>query len=482
MELLRKALRAKPDFPEAHVLLSNALDETGRAGEAAEHLARAVEQRPGYAGAWHNYGVVLRKLERLDEAEDALRRAIELDAGYAPSYAALASLLRREGRIDEALKCYAGARARAPAALEFESAELFALLFSDVVSDDEILARHRANGARLEALHAPQRQVHRASREPERRLRVGYVSGELYRHPVALFVIPVLARHDRSKFEVRCYMTGAYRDSVTSELQHLADGWRDTASMGDSAMAQAIRGDEIDVLVDLSGHSGESRLGVFAHRPAPVQVYMAGVPEYHRPALHSVPSLRPPDRPCRQRAPPYRDAGATSGKPVELPPVSQRAARAGGALRTARLRHLRLLQRCRETFAHDPGALEELVTGASASAPVGGRSAGRANERAAAAQPRRRIPPHARAPGAPGSVLSAVQRGRHRARHHALQRRHDDLRRPLDGGAGNHRARPAAGVAQRREHAHHRRPRRMDRFEPGGLCAPRGRLRPQWRC
>ena len=276
IELLGKALRAKPEFPEAHVLLSHALDEMGRPGEAAEHLARAVEQRPGYAGAWHNYGVLLRKLERLDEAEDALRRAIELDADHAPSYAALASLLRREGRIDEALKYYAAARVRAPAALEFGSAELFALLFSDVSSDDEILARHRAFGAQLEALHAPRRQAHHASREPERRLRVGYVSGELYRHPVALFVIPVLARHDRSNFEVRCYMTGGYRDSVTSELQRLADGWRDTVSMSDAEMAQAIRGDAIDVLVDLSGHSGESRPGVFAQRPAPVQVSWLG--------------------------------------------------------------------------------------------------------------------------------------------------------------------------------------------------------------
>ena len=276
VELLGKALRAKPAFPEAHVLLSHALDEMGRSGEAAEHLARAVEQRPGYVGAWHNYGVLLRKLERLDEAEDALRRALELDAGYAPSYAALASLLRREGRIEESLHYYAGARVRAPAALEFASAELFALLFSDLSSDDQILARHQALGAQLEALHAPQRQAHPASREPERRLRVGYVCGELYRHPVALFLIPVLARHDRSKFEVRCYMTGGYRDSVTSQLQRLADGWRDTVSMSDAEMAQVIRGDAIDVLVDLSGHSGECRPGVFAQRPAPVQVSWLG--------------------------------------------------------------------------------------------------------------------------------------------------------------------------------------------------------------
>jgi predicted O-linked N-acetylglucosamine transferase (SPINDLY family) len=276
VQLLRKALRSKEDFPEANVALSNALDDMGRPGEAAERLALALKQRPDYPGAWHNYGVVLRKLERFDEAEDALRRATELDPDYAPSHEALASLLQSEGRIDEALRYYAAARARAPRAFELESPELFTLLFSDAVSDDELLARHCRSGARLENAYASRRRPHPASRDPERRLRVGYVSADFYRHPVALFAIPVLARHDRSKFDIRCYMSGAYRDSVTSELQRLADGWRDTVSMSDAEMADAIRGDEIDVLVDLTGHSGGSRLGVFAQQPAPVQVSWLG--------------------------------------------------------------------------------------------------------------------------------------------------------------------------------------------------------------
>jgi predicted O-linked N-acetylglucosamine transferase (SPINDLY family) len=274
LELLEKALRAKPDFPEAHVVLSNALDQIGRPADAAGHLERALEQRPDYAGAWHNYGVVLRKLERLDAAEDALRRAIALD--YAPSHQALASLLRSRGRIEEALRCYAAARSRDPGAFALESAELFTLLFSDAVSEDELFARHCAFGVRLESAQASRRRQHRVRKDPGRRLRIGYVSGDFYRHPVALFVIPVLERHDRSAFEVRCYMTGAYRDSVTAQLQRLADGWRDAAAMSDADLAEAIRADEIDVLVDLSGHSGESRLGVFAEQPAPVQATWLG--------------------------------------------------------------------------------------------------------------------------------------------------------------------------------------------------------------
>jgi protein O-GlcNAc transferase len=276
VELLRKALRAKPDFPEANVALSNALDETDRPGEAAQCLALALEQRPDYAGAWYNYGVVLRKLERFDAAEDALRRALELDPDYAPAYAVLGALLRSEGRIEEALQCYAAARRRAPRSFSLESGELFTLMFSEAVSDDELMARHRRFGERLEAEQASRRRAHAASKDPARRLRVGYVSADFYRHPVALFLMPVLARHDRAGFEVRCYMTGRYCDGVTSQLQQLADGWRETSAMSDAEMAQAIRDDQIDVLVDLTGHAGESRLGVFAEQPAPVQATWLG--------------------------------------------------------------------------------------------------------------------------------------------------------------------------------------------------------------
>ena len=274
-ELLRKALRARHAFPEAHVALSNVLDSLGQPDEAAAHLRSALDQRPDYAGAWYNYGVVLRKLERLDEAEDALRRAIELTPDYLPAHRMLCALLRGDGRIDESLQCYGAARALAPQSLELASGELLTLLLSDAPSDADLFARHRALGERLEAAHSPT-VFPKETEDSERKLRVGYVSSDFYRHPVALFLLPVLARHDRSRFDVRCYMTGANADSVTAELRALADGWRDAASMSDAALADTIRSDGIDLLVDLTGHAGECRLGVFAQQPAPVQASWLG--------------------------------------------------------------------------------------------------------------------------------------------------------------------------------------------------------------
>ena len=271
-DLLRIALREKPDFPEARVALSNALDALGQTEEAAAHLEAAIEQRPDYAGAWHNYAIVLRKLERPDEAEDALRRAIELDPDGVAARKELGALLRSQGRIAEALQAFTAAAERAPAALELQSAVLFTLLSSDAVSDEELFARHVAVGARLEAAHAQLQPAYRNSRDPQRALRIGYLSADFCRHPVGLFLIPMLERRERAMFQAWCYSTGQTVDEVTGELRRSCDGWRDAASLSDASLAQAIQADGIDILVDLTGHAPSSRLGVFARRPAPVQL------------------------------------------------------------------------------------------------------------------------------------------------------------------------------------------------------------------
>src|SRR6266704_2435852 len=241
--LLRSALERKPEFPEAQVALSNVHESKGNLPAALAALEFALRLRPDWAGALFNYAVVLRKLGRLTDAEAALRQAIGVEPGSVPAHALLGNVLRSQARIPEALEVFGAARKLDPDRFDIESTELFTLTCSEGISSEALFARHKDFGARLERAVARRFEPPGNSRDPERRLRIGYVSGDFYFHPVALFAIPLLERHDRSVCEVYCYSAGAETDDVTRQVRSRADVWRDAASMSYASLAETINRD-----------------------------------------------------------------------------------------------------------------------------------------------------------------------------------------------------------------------------------------------
>jgi protein O-GlcNAc transferase len=273
---LQTALKLKPDFADAHVVLSNLHDARGEHSEAASLLELALRHRPDYAGAWYNYATALVKLDRITDAEHAARQTIRFDPGFLRGYIFLGDLLRNDARLEEAVEVFGRARSLEGGGLACEQAELHALNYFDGISDEALFEKHKQVGERMEAEHPARFGALANAPDPERRLRVGYVSRDLHRHPVALFLIPVLQHHDRSRFEVFCYATSARSDDVTLQARSLADRWLDAAKLSSAELADAIHKDGVDILVDLLGHAGSSDLGVFAHQPAPVQVTWLG--------------------------------------------------------------------------------------------------------------------------------------------------------------------------------------------------------------
>ena len=273
---LRAALTRNPDFVEAHAALSHVLDARGDLAGTVAELELVLRQRPDWADARYNYGCALKKLMRLGEAENAFRRALAADPGHFRAYRILGSVLLGLCRTDEALALYRAARERLPDDLDLESAELFALNSSERIAEDALFARHAAFGTRIEQAHPPRFEPFRNVRDPERRLRIGYVSGDFCYNVVTLFTLPVVERHDRSAIEVYCYSTGGRVDEFTRQLSARADVWRDVSSLSASGLADAINRDGIDILVDLGGHSGIPQLAVFAQQPAPVQATWLG--------------------------------------------------------------------------------------------------------------------------------------------------------------------------------------------------------------
>jgi predicted O-linked N-acetylglucosamine transferase (SPINDLY family) len=183
-------------------------------------------------------------------------------------------ILRQIGEAGRALDVGRELVKRFPSDLAVWNEYLFTMAFAPGLTGEQLLAEHRAFGARIEEALVPMDPP--AARRTGSRLRVGYVSADFRRHPVYCFVLPLLSNHDRTDFEIFCYYNHPAKDEMTERLRDCSDHWRDVASVGDEELATLVRTDEIDILVDLSGHTAGNRLGVFARRPAQVQFTWLG--------------------------------------------------------------------------------------------------------------------------------------------------------------------------------------------------------------
>ena len=202
------------------------------------------------------------------------------DAAPAPDRIAAANDLVSSWRIDEAIAECGAALEASPADTELFSSWLLYSHFPREVDAHELYARHARYGALVSSTVAPSyRGRWRYTPEPERRLRVGYVTRNLSRHSVGYFVEPVVEHHDRSRYEVYCYYTHALSDDVTARIERAATVWRHVPGIAHDALAAIVEEDEIDVLVDLAGHTKMNSLPAFAREPAPVQMTWLGYPD-----------------------------------------------------------------------------------------------------------------------------------------------------------------------------------------------------------
>ena len=215
------------------------------------------------------------------EAIRRYRRVIDSDRIPADSYPELANnvglSLQSVGRPREAEQWFRRAIAQRPDFIAAHSNLLLCLNYS-AHEPDEVFEEHRRwarqQSSRIERM--PPRPLDAAQGDAERRLRLGYVTPELKGHSVSYFVRPLLEAHDRSCVEVTTYTNQWRSRGAGAGLAHSADRWRDTTELRDDEFAALIREDQIDILVDLAGHTAHHRLGVFARKPAPVQVTYCG--------------------------------------------------------------------------------------------------------------------------------------------------------------------------------------------------------------
>jgi predicted O-linked N-acetylglucosamine transferase (SPINDLY family) len=256
----------------------------GQTDEAVAAMKVSTRLMPQDAEAHINLGATLIKLERLDEAETCLKTAIEIDPGSAVAYAHLGNVYQLQHRFIEAEAPLRRSIILSPNDIEHHEVQrrtslLFVLSHNPAVSADDLFAEHCRVGAHWEAgLVSPQPR-HSNPADPVRRLKIGFVSGDFYNHPIASFIEPVLALlQDYQRLELHAYYNHDLEDEVTARLRGYFHHWRTVSTLSNVQLAGRIRDDGIDILIDLSGHTLRNRLAAFALKPAPIQVSWIGYP------------------------------------------------------------------------------------------------------------------------------------------------------------------------------------------------------------
>jgi len=277
--VLRDALRADPNNHGTYTDLGIVLSRQLKYDEAVNALRQAVKLRPDLPEVYANLGVALLPLHRVRDAIAMFRKALEIQPHLVTALNNLGLALQTMGEIDPALEAYRKAIVLRPDYAGAYSNMLLALHYSPRVLARESFEEHRRWGAQIESALASARQPLSNDPNPERRLRIGYISADFRQHSVAFFLEPLLENCARKNFEVFCYSDVQSPDAVTDRFKKLADQWRAVTGLRDDRVAEIVRGDRIDLLVDLAGHTAGNRLLMFARKPAPVQVNYLAYPD-----------------------------------------------------------------------------------------------------------------------------------------------------------------------------------------------------------
>jgi predicted O-linked N-acetylglucosamine transferase (SPINDLY family) len=307
---LRGAIAIKPSY-RLHSDLGTIYEKQGSLDEAIAHFRQAIALEAGNTQLYCSLGTVLYRRGEDDAAIDACKAALQLEPANAKAHNLLGALMSRkedwaaaassfrvalgimphnahtynnlgmalsaQGHTEDAIENFRQAITLQPDLIAARSNLLFCLTQSEIATPQYVFEEHCRYGTRLAALRHP-RPVHDNARDPGRRLRLGFVSADLWNHPVANLIEAIWGALDRTRVEIWVYHNFALEDEVSARLKKVTQSWRPVFHATDDDLYRQIRADRIDVLFDLSGHTAGNRLPVFARKPAPLQASWIGYP------------------------------------------------------------------------------------------------------------------------------------------------------------------------------------------------------------
>jgi protein O-GlcNAc transferase len=277
-KLCVKAIELVPDFADAHNVLGVVRKDQNDLDGAMLAWRKAIQINPDFADAHCNLGAAFAAKLKFDDAINAYENAVQANANLGEVHINLALVLLDQGRIEEARRSYERGITILPESPALESSHLFFLEFDPSMTSQALFQEHcrwdKRYGQRPGKIGK-----HPNNRDPHRRLRVGYVSSDVQHHPVMTFAEVLFASCRSERIETFCYSSTSREDAKTAEIKTLPIRWRDITTVSDEQADRLIREDEIDILVDLNGHTGDNRLTLFVRKPAPIQVTYLGYPD-----------------------------------------------------------------------------------------------------------------------------------------------------------------------------------------------------------
>ncbi len=277
VEAATQIINKDPSRTDIMLVLAMVFKQIGQFNKAKEWFEKILEQEP-HALVYNELGFICQRIGHLSEAMEYQKRAVEADPNNAELLAGLARMHIWTGQIQEGINLFRQAIEIDPTNAAVHSNLLFYLHHQPELDPYQLFEEHRRWGR----LHAPgslARVSHDNNPDPERRLRVGYISPDFRVHPVAYFIKPLLDGHNHDAVEVYGYSNVAYPDEVTEQVKTDCDLYRNIRGLDDKMVVDMIQQDKIDILVELSGHTADNRLLVMAHKPAPIQVTYLGSPD-----------------------------------------------------------------------------------------------------------------------------------------------------------------------------------------------------------
>ena len=270
-----RAISINPFFLGAHCNLGNTLKEMGRFSEAESSYLEAIKLNPEFAEAHNNLGNNLKELMRYSSAEASIRNAIAIRPSFAEAHNNLGVILQELGRSEDALASYRKATALKPYYFEAYSNLLFTINYIQSRSIDEALQEAKQFGLIVSNRSIPKFTAWNFNSKASK-IRVGFISGDLKNHPVGYFTEGLIKNFNKDLFEIISFPTIIKSDDLTIRIKPYFKEWIPIYGKTDLEAATIIYSQNIQILIDLSGHSAKNRLPVFSYKPAPVQITWLG--------------------------------------------------------------------------------------------------------------------------------------------------------------------------------------------------------------